>query len=120
VTEGVVPAPAVFAEGQVITVFRSRRRPGSEAAYLQLSEEMRAAARAVPGFVDFKTFAASDGEQVSLITFASLESHRFWRDDPRHRRAQRRGRGDFYLGYSVQVGSCTHVSRWTRDPGLPD
>ena len=106
-----------FAEGEVITIFRSRRRPGSEADHLLLSAEMQAAARAVPGFVDFATFAADDGERVSLVTFDSPAAHDRWRDDPGHRRAQLRGRQEFYLSYSVQVGMCTHVSQWGR---LPD
>ncbi len=83
-------------------------------AYRELSETMQAAARSVPGFVDFKTFTADDGEHVSLVTFASLESHQVWRNDQRHRQAQRQGREEFYDEYSIQVGECTHVSGWCR------
>lgn len=103
-----------FVEGQMVTVFRSRRRDGSDVAYRELSEAMQAAARSVPGFVDFKTFTAEDGEHVSLVTFASLESHQVWRNDQRHRQAQRQGREEFYDEYSIQVGECTHVSGWRR------
>jgi heme-degrading monooxygenase HmoA len=99
-----------------MTIFRSRRRPESEVAYQQRSAEMEAAARATPGFVDFKTFAADDGEKVSLVTFSTPEAQRAWRDDPGHRRAQQQGREEFYVEYSVQVGSCIHVSRWAREP----
>lgn len=104
-----------FAAGQVVTVFRSRRRHEAEDEYQQLSEEMETMARSVPGFVDFKTFSAEDGEHVSLVTFASSEAHRVWRNDPRHRRAQQRGRAAFYLEYSIQVGECTHASQWSGD-----
>jgi heme-degrading monooxygenase HmoA len=104
-----------FIEGQVMTVFRSRRREESEDAYRALSAEMQAAAWSLPGFVDFKTFTADDGEHVSLVTFATLEAHQVWQNDPRHRRAQRQGRADFYSEYSIQVGQCTHVSQWSRD-----
>jgi heme-degrading monooxygenase HmoA len=103
-------------DGQVVTVFRSRRRPDpeSEAGYRRLAAEMEAAARAAPGFVDFARFEAADGEHVSLVTFATPADQRAWRDDPHHRQAQRQGRATFYLEYSVQVGTCTHVSRWAR------
>lgn len=104
-----------FVEGQVVTVFRSRRREGSETAYRELSAAMQAAARSVPGFVDFKTFTAEDGEHVSVVTFASLESHQVWRNDQRHRQAQRQGREEFYDEYSIQVGECTHTSQWSSD-----
>ena len=111
----VARAENAFNEGQVMTVFRSRRRRESEAAYRKASGEMQAAARLVPGFVDFKTFTADDGEQVSLVTFGTVEAHQVWRNDPRHRRAQKIGRDEFYDEYSIQVGECTHASRWSRN-----
>jgi heme-degrading monooxygenase HmoA len=105
-----------LAQGQVVTVFRSRLRGSAEAAYLEVAEEMESAARASDGFVDFKSFVAEDGERVSLVTFGSLAAHQAWRDDSRHRRAQQRGRDEFYLEYSIQVGLCDHVSLWRREP----
>ena len=108
------PTNKPFSEGQVLTVFRSRRRDGSESTYRALAEAMQAAARSVPGFVDFKTFTAEDGEHVSLVTFATPESHQVWRNDQRHRQAQRQGRDEFYVEYSIQVGECTHVSQWSH------
>ena len=105
---------ARFAEGQVMTVFRSRRRSDAQEAYSALAGEMEGAARAMPGFVDFKSFTAEDGEHVSLVTFASPETQRAWREDVRHRAAQQRGRDEFYVEYSVQVGECVHVSTWDR------
>jgi heme-degrading monooxygenase HmoA len=101
----------------MITVFRSRRRPGTEDAYALLAGQMEVAARAMPGFVDFKTFRADDGEQVSVVTFESAEAQRAWREDPRHVAAQRRGREELYLDFSIQVGRCEHVTRFTADPG---
>ena len=104
--------PAAFGDGQVVTVFRSRLRPDAEPAYGEVAAEMLAAARAVPGFVDFAHFTAEDGEQVSVVTFDSWASHRAWRDDPRHREAQRRGRAEFYAGYSIQVGEVGTSRSW--------
>lgn len=57
----------------------------------------------MPGFIDFKTFAAIDGERVSVIVFDSLEHQASWREDPEHRSAQRRGRREFYSEYSISV-----------------
>ena len=97
-----------FAAGQVVTVFRSRRRAGIDEAYGRLADAMLAAARAVPGFVDFATFVGEDGEHVSLVTFATPEAHAAWRDDPRHRAAQRRG---------VTSSTSGTRSRWPRASG---
>lgn len=88
----------------VVTVFRSRLRDDAEAnGYEELAARMEDRARQMPGFVDFKTFTAPDGERASLVTFDSVAHHEAWRDDPEHRSAQRRGRDDFYLEYTISV-----------------
>ena len=115
-----------FAEGQVVTVFRSRRRPGTDAAYGPLAEAMLDAARAAPGFVDFSTFESPDGERVSVVTFASAEAQASWRDDLAHRAAQSQGRDTLYEWYSVQVATCTSATGHTAlmvlstDGQIPD
>lgn len=63
----------------------------------------------MPGFVDFKTFVATDGERVSIVVFDNLEHQHAWRDDPEHVEAQRLGRQSFYAEYSVSV--CEQLYR---------
>ena len=63
------------------------------------------------------TFVAEDGERVSLITFDSSAAHAAWRDDPRHRAAQRQGRDEFYERYSIQVATCDRATTWERPAG---
>ena len=71
--------------------------------YAELAARMETRARQMPGFIDFKTFVASDGERVSLVTFDTTAHHEAWREDPEHRSAQQRGRGDFSLEYTISV-----------------
>ena len=91
----------------VVTVFRSRLREPHE-GYEQTADDMEDAARAMPGFVDFKTFRAEDGERVSIVVFDSPGAHAAWRDDPRHRAAQQRGREEWYAEYHIQVCSLEY------------
>ena len=89
---------------RIITIFRSRLRPeATELGYDELAARMEARARTMPGFVEFKTFAADDGERVSVVVFDSPEHQAAWREDPEHRSAQRRGRHEFYAEYSISV-----------------
>jgi heme-degrading monooxygenase HmoA len=98
------------APGPVVTVFRSRLRPDATAnGYDELASVMEDRARAMPGFVDFKTFTADDGERLSLVVFDSDEHQAAWREDPEHRAAQRRGRDDFYAEFSISV--CRELRR---------
>jgi heme-degrading monooxygenase HmoA len=87
----------------VITVFRSRLRPGVEAEYGPLAERMFALAASMPGFVASKDYVAADGERVAVIEFASEADHAAWRDHPEHRRVQQLGRARFYAAYRLQV-----------------
>ena len=87
----------------VLTVFRSRLRLGAENKYRKMAAEMEARARTMPGLVSFKSFAADDGERVSIVVFDSWSTHRAWRDDPDHLLAQGLGRTQFYEQYDITV-----------------
>ena len=105
----------------VVTVFRSTLRPDAAEEYEAVAARMLSLARAMPGFVDYKTFAAEDGERVTIVTFASLAAHQAWRDHPEHRQAQRLGRERFYDAYAIQVGLCLTEARFRRgENGSPD
>ena len=99
-------------EGQMVTVFRSRLAETGRDEYGETAARMLDEARRMPGFVDFKTFAADDGERVSIITFADEPSHAAWRDHADHRAAQQAGRDRFYASYDIQVCRCLHVRRF--------
>lgn len=98
----------------IVTVFRSRLRGEHQEEYARVAAEMKALAQAMPGFVSIKTFVAEDGERVSIVEFASEETHAAWREHPAHREAQRMGREKFYSAFRIQV--C----RVERDYGLHD
>ena len=97
---------------QSITVFRSRLRPDAPDDYLTLADELEQRARTFPGFVEFKMFAAADGERLALVTFASADAEAAWRDDEQHRTAQQRGRTEFYDEYDVAVCTVERRHRW--------
>ena len=98
--------------GQIVTVFRSRLTDTAGDDYETTADALLARARRQPGFVDFKTFAADDGERVSLITFADRTSHDAWRRDAEHVAGQQAGRDRFYSQYQIQVCECVAVRRF--------
>jgi heme-degrading monooxygenase HmoA len=101
----------------VITLFRSRLRPQAGEEYQRWARRMSELASAMPGFVSLKTFAADDGERVSIIEFESEGTHAAWRNHPEHREAQRLGRDRFYSEFQIQI--CSPVRRYdfTRPAG---
>ena len=85
----------------ILTVFRSRLNVGVEDLYTALAEEASVLARGIPGFLEEKTFAAVDGERVTIVLFADHTAHEAWRDHPRHQEVQIIGRTKLYAEYCV-------------------
>ena len=88
----------------ILTVFRARQRADADAdAAAALSERMITLATTMPGFVSYKDFTAEDGENVTIVEFASEAEQLAWRNHPEHRDAQERGRREFFSEYQIQV-----------------
>ncbi|MCB9596003.1 MAG: antibiotic biosynthesis monooxygenase [Sandaracinaceae bacterium] len=101
----------------ILTVFRSRLRDGVGGDYHAMAEQTEATARAMPGFVSFKSFSAPDGEHVSIVAFDSPETQRAWREHPLHREAQRLGRERWYAEYDITVCEVLHQHRFPERDG---
>jgi heme-degrading monooxygenase HmoA len=98
----------------ILTVFRSRLRPETEAAYHRLAVEMSQLASETPGFLEEKTFVADDGERITLVLFSDSFSHAAWRDHPRHREAQEIGRRAMYSEYHIYSAEIDYASTMGR------
>ena len=87
----------------IVTVFRSRLRPGVLDEYTPLVQHMSALAKAMPGYISHKGFVAEDGERVTVVEFDSEASHKAWAMHPEHMAAKKRGRDTFYSEICVQI-----------------
>ena len=96
----------------IITVFRSRLKPGVRDEYIALVEHMTALARTMPGYISHKGFFADDGERVTIVEFAHEEGMKAWRSNAEHRAAQKLAREKYYTEYSVQVCTLDRESKF--------
>ena len=102
-------------ETRVLTVFRSRLRDDAyDNGYEAKADEMLERAKAMPGFVEFKSYRSDDGERVSVIQFATRADHDAWARDVEHRLAQQAGRDSFYAEYRITVASVDRERAWPR------
>ena len=99
----------------IVTVFRSRLRPGVREEYLALVERLAELAATMPGYISHKGFFADDGERVTVVEFESEEGMRAWRMHPEHREAQRKAREIYYAEYSLQVCQLVRQSRFKQE-----
>lgn len=84
------------------TIFRNRLNREHLEEYEVTAVRIEALARTVPGFVSIKTFAAEDGERVSIVKFESRDAMNAWRMHPEHMEAQQLGREKYYTEFSVE------------------
>ena len=96
----------------LITVFRSRLKPGLEEEYVALVEQMEKLARTMPGYISHKGFFADDGERVTIVEFEHEEGMRAWRTNAEHRAAQKLAREKYYTEYHVQVCTLDRESKF--------
>ena len=99
----------------IVTIFRSRLRPGLRDEYVALVTRMAELAATMPGYISHKGFFADDGERVTIVEFESEETLRAWRMHPEHIAAQRAGREKYYTEYSVQICEMQRESKFKRD-----
>ena len=64
----------------LVILFRSRLTEEAGDDYQDMAAEMRAYAKTQPGYVDFKSYQAEDGERISVVK---------WKDRKRSRRGDR-------------------------------
>jgi heme-degrading monooxygenase HmoA len=96
----------------IVTVFRSRLRPGLREEYVALVEKIAAIARTMPGYISHKGFFADDGERVTVVEFEHEEGLRAWRTNPEHIAAQKLARTKYYTEYHVQVCRLERESKF--------
>ena len=100
----------------IVVVFRSRLTPEAGEDYSEMAAEMLATAKEMPGFVEFKSFTADDGERVSLVYWQDHETMAGWRNHPRHRVAQNAGRAKWYSEFSLEVADIARDTKFQRPP----
>jgi heme-degrading monooxygenase HmoA len=99
-------------EHMLITVFRSRLKPGLRDEYVALVERMNELAKTMPGYISHKGYFADDGERVTIVEFEHEEGLRAWRTNPEHIAAQKLARQKYYTEYHVQVCTLDRESKF--------
>lgn len=87
----------------VVVVFRARSKPGIGKDYEEMDARMAELAVKMPGFVSYRTYTSTDGEELAVIEFESHETMTAWRNHPEHREAQRLGRERWFAEFRITV-----------------
>jgi heme-degrading monooxygenase HmoA len=101
----------------LVVLFRSRLTEAAGADYDAMNDELEETARNAPGFVAMKSYAADDGERLTIVRWNDAETLKQWREYARHREAQRIGRERWYQWYQIEVAELVRDSQFSRKAG---
>ena len=102
----------------IITVFRSRLKPGVRDEYVALVERMNELARTMPGYISHKGYFAEDGERTTIVEFEHEEGLRAWRTNPEHIAAQKLAREKYYTEYHIQVCTLDRETKFKAETAI--
>jgi heme-degrading monooxygenase HmoA len=79
------------------------RQGASQDEYGRLGERMYGIVSKLPGFQSVKSFKADDGEEITIVRFASEQALEAWRTHPEHVETMKRGHAEFYASGFLQI-----------------
>src|SRR5262245_57213635 len=100
----------------IVVLFRSKLVDAPE-GYAEMAEEMEALAKTMPGFIDVKGYLAEDGERLTVVRWEDEETLKQWREQVRHRVAQKAGRERWYTYYKLEVAEVVRETSFQRATG---
>ena len=94
-----LPDPPYYA-----VVFTSQRDDGGDGRdYDAMASAMVALAAAQPGFLGMESARGPDGLGITVSYWESEAAIRAWKDNARHRVAQRLGKAEWYTHYRLRI-----------------
>lgn len=103
-------------DAELAILFFSKLTPAAGSDYQAMDAELAERVRDNPGFVAAKSFAAADGERLTIVWWRDEESLAQWRNLERHRFAQQTGRDRWYEYYRMEVTRIFRRSAFSRGP----
>jgi heme-degrading monooxygenase HmoA len=102
----------------IVTIFRSRLKPGVRDEYVAQVERMNELARTMPGYISHKGYSAEDGERMTIVEFEHEEGMRAWRTNPEHIAAQKLARQKYYTEYHIQVCTLDRETKFKAETAI--
>ncbi|HTK28890.1 MAG TPA: antibiotic biosynthesis monooxygenase [Vicinamibacterales bacterium] len=97
----------------IVVLFRSKLVDAPD-GYAEMAQEMVDLAKTMPGFIDVKAYKADDGERLTIVRWQDHETLKGWREQARHRVAQRLGREKWYEYYKIEVAEVVRRNEYER------
>ncbi len=89
----------------IAVIFEADAIPAQQERYLQLAAELRMELVNIAGFISIERFGSlsTEGKILSLSWWESEEAVAVWKNNMKHRAAQREGRESIFSFYRIRV-----------------
>jgi heme-degrading monooxygenase HmoA len=107
----------------IAVIFEVEPHPEHRQHYLDLAAELRPLLEAIDGFISVERFQSltNPGKILSLSVFRDETALDAWRNLAAHRRAQSKGRHDYFENYRLRVASVIRdYGKFERDEAPAD
>jgi len=101
-----MPEPPYYA-----VIFTSIRTDNND-DYIEMAQRMLELAEGMPGFLSVDSAREDVGITVSY--WESLDAIKSWRQHPEHLAAQKRGREEWYEGFTTRICRVKKENRFSR------
>lgn len=100
----------------IAVIFEVEPEEGMLDPYLALAASLKPELEQIDGFISVERFSSltTPGKYLSLSFWRDEAALTEWRNRPRHRQAQAKGRGEMFAGYRLRIAGVI------RDYGLHD
>ena len=100
----------------IAVIFEVEPNEGHLEPYLDIAASLKPELEAIDGFISVERFSSltTPGKYLSLSFWRDEDAIREWRNRPRHRDAQSKGRSDHFAGYRLRIAGVI------RDYGMED
>ncbi|POX47824.1 antibiotic biosynthesis monooxygenase [Streptomyces sp. Ru71] len=109
------PLPVPAHEPPYYAVVFTSVRTEDEDGYPETADRMDELVRKIPGFLGMDHARSAGGLSITVGYFQDAEAIEAWRSDLEHRRAQRRGREQWYERYTLHVAKVERSHGFVRD-----
>ena len=91
----------------IAVIFEVEPNDGKLDTYLDHAMSLRPEFEGIDGFISVERFASltTPGKYVSLSFWRDEEALAEWRNRPKHRHAQSKGRSDYFADYRLRIAS---------------
>jgi heme-degrading monooxygenase HmoA len=101
-------------DGQIAVIFTSVRTGEDESGYQAAAAAMNALAARQSGYCGSVSARNADGFGITVSYWDSIENAAAWRDEPEHARVREKGRGRWYVSYTLDIAPIQRSYDWTR------